>query len=58
MHRSANDPAEVHKVHEDFSSKDLKVLGILYNEKQKEKCEYQLYDPSDIRLVNDTAQTH
>ncbi|CDW71537.1 UNKNOWN [Stylonychia lemnae] len=56
--RNPSDPPEAQKVYEDFSQKDLKVLGVLYNDKHKEKCEYQLYNPSDIRLVSDNAPTH
>ena len=45
------------KVYEDFSQKDLKALAVHYNEKHKEKCEFQLYDPSDIKLSGESATT-
>ena len=58
IYRSPKDSLDLQKVHEDLSQKDLKVLAVLYNEKNKEKCDFQLYDPNDIKLVNDTAPTH
>jgi len=36
--RGGND--EQQKVYDDFSSRDLKVLGVLYNDKHKERCDY------------------
>ena len=51
---SLNNP-ENQKVYADFCQKDLKVLAMLYNEKNKEKCELQLYEPSDLRLTSETA---
>ena len=51
--RSSN--SDQYKIHDDFSQKDLKVLGVLYNDKHREKCEYQLFDPNEIRLANETA---
>jgi hypothetical protein len=47
--------SEQNKVYDDFANRDLKVLGMLYNDKHKEKCDFQLFDPNDIRLVNETA---
>ena len=47
------------KIYDDFSNKDLKVLAVHYNDKHKDKSEFQLFNPNDIKLVNDTVQpTH
>lgn len=40
LHRNPSDPPETLKIYEEFSQKDLKVLGVLYNDKHKEKCEF------------------
>jgi hypothetical protein len=42
------------KVHEEFNNRDLKVLGVLYSDKHRERSDFQIYEPNELKLVSDT----
>ncbi len=50
---------ESHKIHDEYSNREYKVLGVVQtavsNEKQKTQSEFHLYDPNDLKVVNEAS---
>ena len=42
---------EQNAVQDEFNQRDLKVLGLQFTEKHKERSDWQLYDPNDLKVV-------
>ena len=54
VHRNWNTRAgdqEQNAVQDEFNQRDLKVLGLQFTEKHKERSDWQLYDPNDLKVV-------
>ncbi len=54
-----NQIVESHKVFDDYSNIDFKVLGVVQSasvaDKQKNQSEFHLYDPNDLKVVNEAS---